>query len=142
MGLFDGVMGKKGKNEDIMLELRDGGYVLKNHRARVPSINKVCVFFNLPAPIPGESEVLKDLIKEQGVADRLAEGALIITAYEAIPDIDEYLRTQEMPESLNAFIMTRAMLKGLARSQAEMGKLAVNPFDVKGVKGVLVLKEA
>jgi hypothetical protein len=142
MGLFDGVMGKKGKKEDIMLEPRDGGYVFKNHRARVPGINKVCVFFNSPAPIPGESEVLKDLIKGQGVADRLAEETLITTAYEAIPDIDEYLRTQEMPESLNAFIMTRAMMKGLARSQAEMRKLAVYPFGEKGVKGVLILKEA
>jgi hypothetical protein len=142
MGLFDSVMGKKSKNDGIVLEPRDGGYGLKNYRARAPDINKVCVFFNSTAPIPGEPEVLKDLIKEQGVADRLAEGTLITTAYEAIPDIDEYLSTQEMPESLNAFIMTRAMMKGLARSQAEMGRLAVNPFNVKGIKGVLVLKEA
>lgn len=142
MGIFDNVMGKKGKNEDIMLEPRDGGYVLKNNRARTPNIDKVYVLFSSNVPLPDEPKVLKDLIKEQGLADRLAEGAVINTAYEAIPDIDEYLSTRDMPESLNAFLMARAMLKGLARSQAEMGKLAVNPFDVDGVKGVLVLKES
>ncbi len=125
-----------------MLEPYGGGYLLKNYRARTPNIDKVCVFFNAPAPFEGEPELLKDLIKEHGVPDRLVEGTLITTAYEAIPDIDEYLSTREMPESLNAFLMARAILKGLARSQAEMGKLAVNPFNVKGVKGVLVLKEA
>lgn len=134
--------GNKGKNEDILLEPCGGGYVLKNYRARAPNINKVCVFFNSLTPIAGEPEVLKDLIKEYGLADRLAEGTLITTAYETIPDIGEYITVREMPESLNAFLMARAMMNGLARSQAEMSKLAVNPFDVKGVKGVLVLKEA
>jgi hypothetical protein len=142
MGLFDGIMGKKGKNDDMVLEPRDGGYVLKNHRASAPDINKVCVFFSSAPPLEEEPELLKSLIKEFHVGDRLAHDALITTAYEAIPGIDEYLATREMPESLNAFIMTRAMLSGLAHGPAEMGRLAVNPFDVKGARGVLVLKEA
>jgi hypothetical protein len=142
MGLFDGIMGKNSKKDDMVLEPRDGGYVLKNHRARAPDISKVCVFFSSAAPLEEEPELLKSLIKEFHVGDRLAPDALITTAYGAIPGIDEYLRTREVPESLNAFIMSRAMLSGLARGPAEMGRLAVDPFDMKGVKGVLVLKEA
>jgi len=130
-------------SEGVALERRDGGYVLKGHRNAVaPGVSRVCVFFSSASPLKEEPELLKSLVKELNVWERLAPDALIITAYEAMPDIDEYLSTQEMPESLNAFIMARAMMMGLARSQAEMGRLAVNPFNVKGVKGVLVLKEA
>ncbi len=143
MGLFDSFLGKKGVSEGVALEPREGGYVLKGSgRAAAPGISGVCVFFNSAAPAEDEPELLKILVKEFNLVEKLAPDVLIMTAYEAMPDIDEYLSTREMPESLNAFIMTRAMMRGLARSQAEMGKLAVNPFNVKGVKGVLVLKEA
>ncbi len=143
MGLFDNILGKKGKSDDMALEPRDGGYILKGNRHAVaPDITRASVFVNQAAPPEDEPELIKSLVTEFNLGERLAPDALIIASYEAMPDIDEYLSTREIPESLNAFIMARAMLKGLARGQAEMGKLAVNPFNVRGIKGVIVLKEA
>jgi hypothetical protein len=141
MGLFNR-KGKKDKVEEIVLEQCKGGYILKGLKpARSPRISSVWVFCSSATPLKDEREMLKGIIKEFNLAGDIAPEAIISVVYEVVPDIDGYLSTQEMPESLNAFIMTRAMMKGLARSQAEMGRLAVNPFNVKGVKGVLVLKE-
>ncbi len=142
MGLFDGLLGKKDTG-DIVLEPVKGGYVLKGGpQAKAPGISGVYVFFNGKGPIGNEPAVLADILKEFNVPGKLAPGALIKTAYEDIPGIDEYVATQEMPESLNAFFMARAMMAGMARSAVEMSKLALHPFDHKGVKGVLILKEA
>ncbi len=142
MGLLDNIKGRKGKNEDLVLEPRDDGYALKGQRARSPGVTKICFFFNSAGPLKDEPELLKSLIKELHVEDKIARDAIITAVYEAMPDIDQYLSTRVVPDSLNAFIMTRAFMKGLARSQAEMGRLAVDPFDVKGVKGVVVMVEA
>lgn len=138
MGIFDNILGKKSPGEEMAIERCAGGYVIKN-QARAPKFDRVCVFFS--SPVINEEDVLSGLAREYGFAKSLAPGALITTVHEAIPDIDEYLGTEDMPESLNAFLMARAMLNGLARSQAEMGKLTVNPFNHKGIKGVLVYKE-
>ncbi len=117
--------------------------MLKGGRpARAPSVSSVYVFFDGSGPLENEREVLAGIIKEFDVARKLMPEARIATAYETLPDIDEYVATQEMPESLNAFFMARAMMAGIARSGAEMSKLALQPFDRKGVKGVLILKEA
>jgi hypothetical protein len=141
MGLFDNIRGKKNGESELILERSGGGYRLKGTRAKAPRIGMVCVFFSVPAP-EAEAEALKSLIGEFGLADTLAADAVILTDSEPIPGIDEYLKTREMPEALNAFLMSRAMLKGLARNQAEMGKLGVDPFEVMGTKGVLVQKDA
>ena len=140
MGIIDSIKGKKKKGEDIVPEPSDGGYTLKG--ARGSRITSVYVFFNSTTPLGNERELLAGIIEEFGLASEAMPDAPISVKYEEIPGIDEYIAKGEMPESLNAFIMARAMLKGLARSQAEMSRLAVNPFNVKGVKGVLVLKEA
>lgn len=142
MGLFDGVMGKKGKDDGIVLEKRNEGYVLNDSKARAPDVKMACAFINSAEPPEDEAGLVKSLVKEFGLAEKLFPDTPIVTSYGAMPDIDEYLNTREMPDSLNAFIMARAMLNGLARGPAEMGKLAVNPFNVRGIKGVLVLKEA
>jgi hypothetical protein len=139
MGLFN--KGKDDKNEETVLVPTDGGYSIKGKKAGSPGIGKVCVFFSADAPIKDEQAVLKSLVDEYGIRNKLSDGANIITAYETIPGIDTFLSSREMPEELNAFLMSRAMLKGLARSQSEMGKLIVNPFQVNSVKGVLVQKE-
>jgi hypothetical protein len=141
MGVFDSILGKKGRDDDVTMEPCEGGYTLKGTRLKAPRISSVYIYFNSTTPLKDEPDVLKGIIMENGVAQSIAPGALIAAGYESIPDIDDYLVSNEMPESLNAFIMARAMMSGLARNQAEMCKLAVNPFDFKGIKGVLILKE-
>ncbi len=141
MGLFDKMLGKKDSSDNIILEPLNGGYVVKGTQSKAPGVNKVCVFFSASEPVKEEPQVVKNLIDEYAVTRSLAPGAAIITAYETIPGIDDFMTGQEMPEELNAFLMSRAMMKGLARSQAEMSKLAINAFQVNGVKGVLVQKE-
>ena len=141
MGLFDKMLGRKDSSDNIVLEPLNGGYVVKGTQSRAPGVNKVCVFFSVSEPVNEEPRVVKSLIDEYAVTGNLAPGAAILTAYEAIPGIDDYLSKQEMPEELNAFLMSRAMMKGLARSQAEMSKLAINSFQIDGVKGVLVQRE-
>jgi hypothetical protein len=141
MGLLNNILGKKEKSEELVLEPSNGGYSVKGYRANAPSIGRVCVFFSASAPAKEEQAIVKSLMGEYGFGKKLAEGAQIITAYETIPGIDGYLSSGEIPEELNAFLMSRAMLKSLAHSQAEMGKLIVNPFLLSGMKGVLVQKE-
>ncbi len=140
MGIMDILKGKKNGGEDIVLEPSDGGYALKG--ARGSRVTGLFVFFDLTAPPGNERELLEGIIGEFSLAKEARPDAPISVNYGAIPGIDEYIAKGEIPESLNAFIMARAMMAGLARSQAEMGKLAVNPFNVKGVKGVLIEKEA
>lgn len=142
MGLFDGILGKKGVQENMAIEPCKGGYTLKGGQAKSPRISGVYVLFNGKEPLKDEQEMLIGLMREFGVAGALAPGAVISAAYELIPEIDEYLATRDMPESLNAFLMARAMMCGLARGQAEMSRLAIDPFNFKGMKGVLIQKEA
>jgi hypothetical protein len=139
MGLFN--RGKSDKNEETVLEHSDKGYLIKGKKAGAPSIGKVCVFFNASAPVKEEPAILRRLVDEQGLANKLADGVIITTAYETIPGIDAFLSSREIPEELNAFLMSRAMMNDLAKSQAEMSKLAVDPFNVNNIKGVLVQKE-
>jgi len=139
--LLNNILGKKEKSEEFILEPLNGGYSIKGFRANAPSIGRVCVFFSANAPASEEQAIIESLMGEYGFGKKLAEGAQIIMVYETIPGIDSYLSSGEMPEELNAFLMSRAMLKGLAHNQAEMGKLIVNPFLVNGTKGVLVQKE-
>lgn len=141
MGLFDKMLGRKDSSDNIILEPLNGGYVVKGIQSKAPGVNKVCVFFSAMEQVKEEPQIVKNLIDEYAAASGLAPGAAIITAYETIPGIDDFLAGQEMPEELNAFLMSRAMMKGLAHSQSEMSKLAINAFQVDGVKGVLVLKE-
>ena len=142
MGLFDNILGKKDKDEAIVLEPVSGGYVIKGQHARSSRFNKAHVFFNLATPLKDEQDRVKELIKEFNLEGDLEPGAIITASYETIPDIDEYIAQNEMPESLNAFLMARAMLNGLARGQAEMTRLTVNHFNIKGIKGILILKES
>ncbi len=139
MGIFDNILGKNSPGDDMAIEPCAGGYTIKNISAKAPKFDRACVFFS--SPVADERDVVIGLAREYGFAKSLAPDALITTVHGAIPDIDEYLMTGEMPENLNAYLMARAMLNGLARGQAEMGKLAVNPFNYRGVKGVLVYKE-
>jgi hypothetical protein len=139
MGLFN--RGKGDKAEETVIEPSDGGYAVKRKKAGSPGIGKVCVFFSATAPAKEEQAVIKSLVDEYDIANKLADGVNIMTAYETIPGMDAFLKSREIPEELNAFLMSRAMLKGLARSQAEMGKLVVNPFEINNIKGVLVQKE-
>ncbi len=141
MGLFDGILGKKGTGDNIVLEPCEEGYVLKQGSAQTPRIKRVHVIFQGTGPLNNERDVLKDIIKQFDIASGLATDSLITVDHETMPEIDEYLSAGEIPESLNAFLMSRAMIKGLARGPAEMGKLAIYPFNVNGVKGVLMLKE-
>jgi hypothetical protein len=139
MGLFN--RGKSDKNEETVLEHSGNGYLIIGKKAGTPSIGKVCVFFSANAPVAEEQTILRRLVDEQGLASKLADGVIITTAYETIPGIDAFLSSREIPEEMNAFLMSRAMMNDLAKSQAEMGKLAVDPFKVNNVKGVLVQKE-
>lgn len=142
MGFIDNILGKKAENVDMKLEPANGGYTLAyDKKPGNGNVGRVCVLFNAQSPPYAEADVLKDLIKEHGLENRFVPNAFITTAYENIPEMDEYLNTQEIPESLNAFLMSRAMMEGIARGPAEMGKISVNPFRVKGTNGVLVLKE-
>lgn len=142
MGLFDGILGKRGAQDNIVLEPCKGGYTVKGVQAKTQKVSAVSAFFNGSETLKDERDVLLGLIKELDVAETLAPGAVISTAYETLPDIDEFVATQEMPDSLNTFLMSRAMMLGLARSRSEMARLAIEPFNYKGIKGVLILKEA
>jgi len=140
MGIFDGRTGKKEKSDEMILEPHEGGYKRKGgHGSR---ISRVCVYFDQATPLEDERELLRSIIKESGLSNDIAPGALISTKYDAVPGINEYIARGEMPESLNAYVMAQAMLEGLARGQADMAKLAVNPVNYRGHKGVLVYKEA
>lgn len=141
MGLFDGILGKKETGDNMVLEPCEEGYRLKQGYAQTPRIIRVHVFFQGTGPLTNEQDVLKEIIKKFDIASGLAPDALITVDHETMPEIDEYLSAGEIPESLNAFLMSRAMIKGLARGPAEMGKLAIYPFNIKDVKGVLILKE-
>lgn len=138
MGILDGIKGKKG--DEMILEPREGGYALKGGQGS--RIIRVCVFFSPATPLTDERELLAGIINDFKLTGDIAPGALISAKYEAVPGIDEYIARGEMPESLNAYLMARAMLEGLARGQSEMAKLAVNPVNYRGHKGILVYKEA
>lgn len=142
MGIIDIFKGKKGKGEAIVLEPSEGGFTVQGTAAKEPGISAAMVFFDAGEPVEDEHEVLLGLIDEFSLASKLVPGTKISIAHEILPEIDEFIDTQEMPDSLNTFLMSRVMLAGLARGPAEMAKLAISPFDHKGVKGVLVLKEA
>jgi len=98
--------------------------------------------FSLPAPLEDEPELVKGIIMELDATMAPATGAVISTAYETLPDVDEFVATREMPDSLNTFLMSRVMLLGIARGPAGMAKLAIEPFSYNGIKGVIILKEA
>ena len=140
MGIIDIFKGKKDKGEDIALEPSDGGYIVKGVSGK--GVSAASVFFDDREPVKDVPETLLGLIGEFGLAAKLAPDMKITIATEALPGIDEFIATQEMPDSLNTFLMSRVMLTGLARGPAEMAKLAISPFDHKGAKGVLILKEA
>jgi hypothetical protein len=139
MGIID--IFKNKKDEDVVLEPSNGGYTWKSDKGS-SSISRAGVFFCATAPLKDEQEMLKGIIKGSGQASALAPGAVITVAYEELPGIDEFIATDEMPDSLNTFLMSRVMMAGLARGPQEMAKLAISPFNYRGVKGVLVLKEA
>jgi hypothetical protein len=143
MGIIDLFKGKKDKDDDLIIEKSDSGYVLKGQKSTAsPRVKRVHILVSSAKPLADERELVMGLIKEFGLAPEIAPEAPISIKYEIIPDIDEYIAKGEMPESLNSFLMARALLEGLARGPAEMAKLAVDPFDHKGHKGVLVCKEA
>jgi hypothetical protein len=141
MGLFDKIMGKRQAEDGVSLEPCDGGYRLTGGHTGSPKFGKVGVFFSSDAPLKDEAELLKGILLEQDVASGLASGSVIMVVYGPIPDIDGFAATMEMSEGLNAFLMARAMLSGLARGPAEMAMLAVSPFNYKGVNGVIIKKE-
>jgi len=141
MGLLDVFKGKKDKGDGIVLEPAPGGYTLVSGTG--PSkICQACVFFSLPAPLEDEPELVKGIIMDLDATIAPATGAVISTAYETLPDVDEFVATREMPDSLNTFLMSRVMLLGIARGPAGMAKLAIEPFSYNGIKGVIILKEA
>jgi len=142
MGIIDVFKGKKDKGEEIALEPSDGGYIVKGVQAKAPGVSAVSVFFDDREPVKDVPATLLKLIDEFGLAEKLAPGIKINTAAEPLPGIDEFVASREMPDSLNTFLMSRVMMTGLARGPTEMAKLAISPFNHKGIKGVIILKEA
>ncbi len=141
MGLFDVFKGRKDKGDGVVLEPADGGYTLKSGTGS-SKVSRACVFVSSTAPVEDEPELIKSVLQGLDASISPAPGAAITTAYETLPDIDEFVATREMPDSLNTFLMSRAMMLGLARGPAEMAKLAIEPFIYNGIKGVIILKEA
>lgn len=142
MGIFNNILGKKGGNEELRVEPANGGYSIKSLKtAGTSKVNRVDIMFNTSKPLYAEPELIKDVISEAGIENKLAADVLITTSYEAIPGIKEFIDTNEMPEDLNAFVMARAMMKGIARGPIEMGKIQVDPFQIKDTMGVIILKE-
>lgn len=141
MGLFDVFKGKKDKGSVVVLESAPGGYALKFGNGS-SGISRACIYFSLSSPLEDEQDMVEGIIKELDASIAPAAGAIISTAYEILPDIDEFVATREIPDTLNTFLMSRAMMLGLARGPAEMAKLAIEPFNYNGIKGVIILKEA
>lgn len=141
MGLFDVFKGRKDKGDAVVLEPANGGYTIKSSTGSA-KISRVCVIYSSTAPAEDEPELIKGALQGLDISLAPAPGAAITTAYETLPDIDEFIATREMPDSLNTFLMSRVMMLGLARGPAEMAKLAIEPFSYLGLKGVVILKEA
>lgn len=141
MGLFDVFKGGKDKGRVVVLEPVNGGYMLKSNTGSA-TISRVCVLYSSTAPVEDEPELIKGVLQGLDASIAPSPGAAIATAYETLPDIDEFVATREMPDNLNTFLMSRALMLGLARGPAEMAKLAIEPFSYMGVKGVVILKEA
>jgi hypothetical protein len=143
MGIFDNILGKKEAIEALTVEPADGGFTIKPlKKTEASKISRMEIMFNSATPPYTENELIKDVISEAGLSNLLLPGVLITTSYEVIPGVKEFLGTNEMPEDLNAFVMARAMMKGIARGPIEMGKIQVNSFQIKDTMGVIILKEA
>jgi hypothetical protein len=140
MGLFDVFKGGKDKGRVVVLKPANGGYTLESGTGS-NKISRVCVLYSSTAPVEDEPELIKGVLRGLDASIAPAPGAAITTAHETLPDIDEFVATREMPDSLNTFLMSRVMMLGLARGPAEMAKLAIEPFSYMGVKGVAILKE-
>jgi hypothetical protein len=142
MGIFDNILGKKGGNEQLQVEPVNGGYSIKSLKETGASkVNRVDIMLNTAKPLYDEPQLIKDVISDAGIENTLASGVFITTSYERIPGIKEFMDNKEMPEDLNAFVMARAMMKGIARGPIEMSKIQVNPFQINDTMGIIVLKE-
>jgi hypothetical protein len=142
MGIFNNILGKKSGNEELRVEPANGGYSIRSHKAAGASkVNRVDIMFNASKPLYAEPELIKDVISDTGIENTLATDVFITTSYEVIPSIKDFIDTNEMPEDLNAFVMARAMMKGIARGPIELGKIQVEPFQIKDTMGVIILKE-
>jgi hypothetical protein len=143
MGIFDSILGKKEATEELKVEPADGGFTIKPlKKTDVSKISRMDIMFNSAKPPYAEPELIKDAISEANVLPILLPEVLITTSYEIIPGVEEFLSTNKMAEDLNAFVMARAMMKGIARGPIEMGKIQVNSFQIKDTMGVIILKEA
>lgn len=143
MGIFDSILGKNEAIEALTVESINGGFTIKPLKKTDSSkISRMDIMFNTAKPPYAEPELIRDAISEANVSKILLPEVLITTSYEVIPGVKEFLGTNEMPEDLNAFVMARAMMKGIARGPIEMGKIQVNSFQIKDTMGVIILKEA
>lgn len=141
MGIFDGILGKK--EGGLEIEKTSSGYAVKPLKKTEHSkVNRVDIVFNCAAAPYAEHEAIKDIVANAGIADTFTPDVLVTTSYEVIPSIMEYMATNEMPEDLNAFVMAKAMMKGIARGPIEMSKIQVNSFQIKDTMGIIILKEA
>ena len=143
MGIFDSILGKNEAIEKLTVEPANGGFTIKPlKKTDASKISRMDIMFNSTTPPCAEPELIRDVISEANILNILLPDVLITTSYEVIPGVKEFLSTNEMPEDLNAFVMARAMMKGIARGPIEMGKIQVNSFEIKDTMGVIILKEA
>ena len=143
MGIFDSILGKKDESGEIKVVPSDGSFTIQSlKKTEASKISRVDIMFNTAQQPDKEPSLIRDVLEWNDLIGQLLPDVVITTTYGTIPGIKEFIASKVMPEDLNAFVMARAMLKGIASGPTQMGKIQVNSFSFKDITGLVILKEA